>query len=355
MKSKKKYLFSIIFFVILLILTFYLLFKNNDINQVFSSLKNISYEYIFIGILLIFNYLFTESIYIKLILKSLNKKIHLWQGFVYSCIEFYFSAITPSSTGGQPAQAYYMSKDGIPFTKSSVTLLLNTITFKFVLIIMGLFAIIFYPSLIFNNSTIFSIIFIFGIIVNIIMIVVCLMLMFSKRWIKNIAMFCINLGTKFHIIKDKEEKIESFHKHLSDYQKSAKYIRDNLSLSVKVCLITIVQRLSMFSIAFIVYKAFGLSGYSYIELVVIQIALALAIDSLPLPGGIGASEVMLLAIYNRIFGESVAMPAMLITRGLGYYLCLIISSIVVLANHLRITLKKSKKIKLTEEKNDRLL
>ena len=350
MKSKKKYLLSVIFFVVLLILTFYLLFKNNDIAQVLSSLKNISYEYIAIGALLIFIYLFTESIYIKLILKSLNQKIHLWKGFVYSCIEFYFSAITPSSTGGQPAQAYYMAKDGIPFTKSSVTLLLNTITFKLVLLFMGLIAIIFYPSLIFNNSTLFTIIFIFGIVVNLLVIAACLMLMYSKRWVKNIAVFCINLGAKLHIVKDKDQKLESFYTHLAEYQESAKYIRDHLSVSINVCLITFVQRLAMFSIAFVVYKAFGLTGYSYIELVIIQIALAIAIDSLPLPGGIGASEVMLLLIYNKVFGELVAMPAMLVTRGLGYYLCLILSGIVVLLNHLRITFKKSQKEEIAEGK-----
>ena len=176
MKSKKKYLLSVIFFVILLALTFYLLFKNNDIQDVITSLKNISYEYIVLGLILVLAYLFTESIYIKIILKSLKQKIRLWQGFVYSCIEFYFSAITPSSTGGQPAQAYYMHKDGIPFTKSSVTLLLNTITFKLVLLIMGSFAVIFYPSLIFNNSTLFTVIFIFGVVVNVAMIIACLML-----------------------------------------------------------------------------------------------------------------------------------------------------------------------------------
>lgn len=349
MKSKKKYLLSVIFFVVLLILTFYLLFKNNDIEQVFSSLKNISYEYIAVGALLILVYLFTESIYIKLILKSLNHKIHLWQGFVYSCIEFYFSAITPSSTGGQPAQAYYMAKDGVPLTKSSVTLLLNTITFKLVLLFMGLITVIFYPNLIFNNSILFTVIFIFGIVVNLLVIAACLMLMYSKHWVKNIAVFCINLGTKLHIVKNKEQKLESFYTHLAEYQESAKYIKDHLSVSIKVCLITFVQRLAMFSIAFVVYKAFGLNGYSYIELVVIQIALAIAIDSLPLPGGIGVSEIMLLLIYTKVFGKLIAMPAMLVTRALGYYLCLIISGFVVLINHLRITFCNSEKNKIMEE------
>lgn len=350
MKSTKKYIASLFFFLLLVILTFYLIYKNNDINSVITSLSNISYEYIAIGIGLVLVYLITESIYIKIILKSLNNKIHLWQGFVYSCVEFYFSAITPSSTGGQPVQAYYMRKDNIPYSKSTVTLLLNTITFKFVLIILGLISMIFFPSLIFNNSTLFTTIFLFGIVVNLIVIFCCLMLMFSKRWVKVIAEFGIKLGTKLRIIKNKEEKLEHFYNSLKEYQDSAKYIKEHFSVSVKVFLITLVQRLAMFSTAFVVYKAFGLTGYSYIELVVIQIAVAIAIDSLPLPGGIGASEAMMLLIYKKVFGIETALPAMLVTRGISYYFPLIFSSIVVLINHLRVSLK-TKEFKIKKGEN----
>ena len=231
-----------------------------------------------------------------------------------------------------------MKKDGIPFTKSSITLLLNTITFKVVLLFMGMVAMIFYPSLIFNNSTLFTIIFLFGIVVNVLMVIACLMLMYSKRWIKSITTFCINLGAKLHLIKDKDNKIQKLNEQIAEYHESAKYIKKNLHISLKVCAITFVQRLTMFSIAYVVYHAFGITGYNYIELVVMQLAVAIAIDSLPLPGGIGASEAMLLLVYKKTFGEDIAVPAMVVTRGLSYYFCLIISGIVVLANHLRVTI-----------------
>lgn len=340
MKSKKKYVISVLFFVILLVFTYYVLFKNNDIKDVLNSLKTMSYRYLIIGVALVLIYLFTEAIYIKISLKSLNSKISLWQGFVYSCTEFYFSAITPSSTGGQPAQAYYMSKDGVPFTKSSVILILNTITFKFVLIIMGLFAIIFYPRLIFNNSIVFTIVFIFGIVCNITMIIVCLALMYSKKWINKIAIFLINIGAKLHIIKNKEAKLEKVQSYIAEYHESANYIKNHLSVAFKITILTVFQRLAMFSIAYVVYRSFGLNTFSYVELVVIQIGVALAIDSLPLPGGIGASEALLLLIYKKLFSENLVVPAMLVTRGLSYYLCLLLSGAVVLENHLRLLFRK---------------
>ena len=339
MKSKKKYIFSIIFFILLIILTFYLLFSSNDISAVINSLKIIPLTHIGIGILLVLLYLIIEGIYIKVTLNSLDCKFSLWQGFLSACTEFYFSAITPSSTGGQPAQAYYMSKDGVPFTKSTIALLVNTITFKIIIILMGVIVAVFWPSLVFGNGTLFTVLFLIGVIGNFILIILCLMLMYSKSWIKNIAMFAINLGNKLHIIKNKENAIQSFDLHLIEYQESARYVKEHLSIAVKVCILTFIQRLALFSISYIVYDAFGLSGYSYIQLIILQVGIALAIDSVPLPGGIGIGEAMMLLIYTKIFGEHIAVPAMLLNRGLSYYFCLILSSIFVFIQHIKVMIK----------------
>ena len=344
MKSKKKYIFSILFFIILLVLTFYVLFKNNDIKDIITSLQNITFNYLLIGVALVFVYILAQALYIKVSLKSLDHKINIWQGFVYSCIEFYFSAVTPSSTGGQPAQIYYMSKDNVPGTKSSVVIMLNTVTYKFVILTMALFGIIFFPNLIFNNSVVFTIVFILGIIVNIGMIAVCLMLMYSRKWINRVVKLVVNVGSKLHFIKDREKTLKKFKRLSLDYQKGAKYIKDHFSVAIKVFILTFIQRLSIFAVSFVVYKAFNLSGYSFLELVVVQMAVGIAIDSLPLPGGIGASEAMLHLIYNRIFSEAIAVPAMLVTRGISYYLCLLIAGITVLINHLRITFRKKENI-----------
>ena len=49
----------------------------------------------------------------------------LVRGVLYSAADIYFSAITPSATGGQPASALLMVGDGIPTAVTTVVLLLN--------------------------------------------------------------------------------------------------------------------------------------------------------------------------------------------------------------------------------------
>ena len=55
-----------------------------------------------------------------------------------SSVGFFFSCVTPSATGGQPMQIYFMKKEKIPIPVSTVILMIVTITYKLVLVVIGL-------------------------------------------------------------------------------------------------------------------------------------------------------------------------------------------------------------------------
>lgn len=351
MNDKKKNIGSIIFFAFMLIVTGYIVFKDNSPGEIIEVFRSANIYYILIGMATVLVYLIAQGYYLKIILKYLGYKIKFIKGCIYSCIEFFFSGITPSSTGGQPAELYYMKKDGVPVGVSSIAILLITAVFKLTLIILGIIALIFDASLILGNGVTFNIIFFLGIIINSATIVGCLFLMFSKNSVKKISTKIIRLLGKLRLTKYPEVLIEKFEKHLEEYSLGAKYIKENIKLSVKVILLTLIQRIAMFSTGYFVYRAMGLSEYGYFDIMFIQVAIALAIDSLPFPGGMGISEVMLLLIYEKIFGEDIAIPAMLLTRIISYYFCLILSSITTLINHYS-TMKKGKNNKSIEKKEE---
>ena len=52
-----------------------------------------------------------------------------------------------------------------------------------------------------------------------------------------------------------------------------------------------------------IYKSFGLNGTSVYQIVALQTMIALAIDVIPVPGGIGFSESCFLVLFDKIFGE----------------------------------------------------
>lgn len=354
MNDKRKHIGSIVFVLIVFAVTCYIIFKDNSPREIIEVFKTANIYYLLLGMSMIPIYIFVQGYYLKIILKYLGYKIKFIKGCIYSCIEFYFSGITPSSTGGQPAEMYYMRRDGVPVGVFSIAVLLITAIFKIVLILLGLMALLFNSSLILSNGITFNIIFFLGLFINSAIIFGCLFLMFSKNLVKTISTKTIRLLGRFKLTKYPEKMLEKFEKHLEEYSLGAKYIKENLKLSLKVILLTLLQRVAMFSVGYFVYRAMGLSEYSYFDIMFIQVAIALAIDSLPFPGGMGITEVMLLLIYDKIFGEDIAIPAMLLTRIISYYFCMIISSITTLVNHVvtskkQVVTENEEKIKEIEE------
>ena len=57
--------------------------------------------------------------------KAFGYKRKFRKALVYSTSDIYFSAITPSATGGQPASAYFMMNDKIPGAVTTIVLLVN--------------------------------------------------------------------------------------------------------------------------------------------------------------------------------------------------------------------------------------
>lgn len=339
MKNKKKYILSFIFFIIIFILTFLAIFKDNNIGQIINMLKTIDKKYVILGTSMGIIFFVIQGYYIKLILKYLDKHISFIKGAVYACIEFYFSGITPSSTGGQPVQVYYMKKDGIPAGKSSIVVLLTTIIYKLVLMILGITALLFKTDLILNNGSMFNAILFLGIILEVVIILACIIFMFSNNLANKLGNGIIKILEKIKILKNKEKVVNRFKKFIEDYKVGAKYIKTNIWLAIRVTFLTMIQRLAIFTIGYFVYRALGQNFYTYFDIIFIQVVITIATDFLPFPGGIGISEAILMMFYDKMFGPNIAISAMLITRALSFYFIFILSGIVTFINHVLIKKK----------------
>ena len=72
-----------------------------------------------------------------------------------------------------------------------------------------------------------------------------------------------------------------------------------------------------------------------VTIVVLQGMISVAVDMLPLPGGMGISESLFLSIFAPICG-TLTLPAMVISRGLSYYTELILSAVMTVVAHFTI-------------------
>ena len=73
-KKTKKTLMNIIVFILLIVLTFVLIFKDQDVSQILNAAAGAKKRYIFIGIIAMLIYIMCEAINIGRVLKEFKQK-----------------------------------------------------------------------------------------------------------------------------------------------------------------------------------------------------------------------------------------------------------------------------------------
>ena len=294
MSKVKKNIWNLIFLFLVFGLTVYGVFRGEDVGAVLAVMKRAHGIWIFCGVLCVVVFIWGESIIIYYLMRTLSVRLKKWTCFLFSSVGFFFSCITPSASGGQPMQIYYMRKKKIPIPVSTLVLMIVTITYKLVLVVIG---------------------------------VLVLLLVFHPVLAKNILVRGLSLLERMHILKKKETRLQQLERSMGLYGDTAAFFRGHIPVIIRVFAITFLQRMALFFTTYFVYLAFGLSGKSMAEIVLLQAVISVSVDMLPLPGGMGISEKLFLIIFVPIFGAKILLPAMLLCRGLGYYAQLLISAV----------------------------
>ena len=339
MKNKRN-VWSLLFLLLLVFLTSYYLFRNHEIGKLISTTAQANPYYLAAGLFLMFIFIASEGFGIQVLLNSLNYRRPYLKCLKYSFLGFYYCSITPSS-GGQPVQIYYMTKEGIDFGDSSLCIMLISISYQIGIVLICLFSLLVKFGFIVQNLGAVKYFSILGAIVNILIVGFFISTTFHNGFIEKVISFAIMVMTKLKLVGDPEKKICQIKVQLEKYREGASYIKSN----PKVILITlasiILQILTRLSIAYVVYKAFGLHGFSYLDIISLQAFLTLGVEYLPIPGSVGAMEAGFYTVNRIIFGAEKLMPAMLLTRGISFYSFLVISGIVSVLAHISMTRRMS--------------
>ena len=337
MKKKKKYFSSTIIFIILIILTFKLVFKDQSISEILQILKNVNKKFILIAVLSMCIYVICEALNISRTLKNLNEKSSFWKNIKYALIGFFFSGITPAASGGQPMQIYYMHKEKISVANSTLALLINLCSMQVVTISLALISIIFNHKYLTGPLGGF---FVLGIVLNMSALILLAFAIFSKNSLKKIVDFFIKMvkKLKFKHADQIEQKIE---KEIEKYQVGSKYVKDHKKLMLKTLLTTYLEFIAFYSVTYWVYRAFSFNEYNIVQIISIQSMLYGTVSGIPSPGAVGVTEGGFIEIFKTVFPQSLLRSAMILNRGINFYLLMVVSGVVTISNATRV--KKSEK------------
>ena len=312
---------------VLIALTCYYFLKGNDLAAVVRALRQANLWYILLAVGAMACFVGCESVNIKMMLKALGRPARFRSCLKYSYIGFYFSSITPSASGGQPAQVYYMHKDRISASLSTLILLVVVVCYQMGMVLYGAFVVLIQPSFSLPLVGKLRYLLLYGVGINLALIALILCIVCNDRIPRAVGRKGLGLLHRLHLVKNLEQAQERVEHSIDEYKHATQLLRKHLDLFGKILLVTFVQLTALYLVPYLVACAFGIH-HSVWQFLCVQSLLQLSVASLPLPGAAGASEGVFMMLYGLLFPAAVLLPAMLLWRGISFYLFLLIGGIV---------------------------
>lgn len=313
--------------VVLFLVTLWGVFRGEDLYDVLRELASADLCFIIPAFLCVILFILGESVVIFYLMGTLRTRVPFSHCCLYSFVGFFYSCITPSASGGQPMQVLSMRRDQVPVAVSTVVLAVVTITYKLVLVLIGIAIIVLRPStLMFYLDPVMAVIYL-GLALNVICVSLLLLLVFHPNLIRSSVRILVKFWGRIRRRPVSSRSFDRIERVIAQYHGSAEFLRTHPMVIVRVFLITLLQRCFLFVITWLTYRAFSLTGHTLSQITCLQAMISVATDMLPLPGGMGISEALFLDIFSPIFTADLVLPAMLISRGISYYTQLILSGI----------------------------
>ncbi len=349
--GKRRGIVNAVFLILVFSATLWLVFRGQNLNEIIAYIADADVRYWFLAAACVLLFTVGEAVNIGYMLRTIGQRARALHCLLYAFVGFFFSCITPSSTGGQPAQIYYMHRDHIPTPVATLVLLIITITYKAVLVAIGFAVLIFRPARIFSYLAPIIGLCWLGLAMNILVVAFILLLIFHPTMARGMVLGILSWFGKCRLIRRPERFARRIDGAMEQYADVAGYFRTHKIVVWNVLLVTLAQRFLLFNVTYLTLRSFGFHGADFMTVILMQGMIAVAVDMLPLPGGMGVSEKLFLTIFVPLSG-ALTLPVMIVSRGLSFYTQLILSAVMTAVAHLTIARKYKKDQSLTGGNTD---
>jgi uncharacterized protein (TIRG00374 family) len=130
----------LLLFLATLIVAYFIL--KDDFFDIVKLISNINIWWFAFSIFLVLAYWFFQTMCIHTMSSTSEEKVSFLTFFKSTVICNFFSAITPSATGGQPFQVLYLKRKGLPLGTATNFVVEQSTMYQIALVLFGLIAII---------------------------------------------------------------------------------------------------------------------------------------------------------------------------------------------------------------------
>lgn len=332
MKSKKNYIINVVIIFVIFFSMFAYMLIVDGLNNMMNVVKSVNILWSLLSLGCIVLYWVSEALVLNIICKKNYPSQKYFNSFKINMIGQLFNNITPFSSGGQPIQAYVMKKDGKSMSSSVSILLFKFIIFQAIQVIYTFVILIFKYRYFKTMIKGFAYMAIIGFLVNLSVIVMLILVAVNKNVAYSILKSIYTIFSKMHIIKNLDEKLEKLKLSVDNFHERFKLMKKEKSVIILTSIITIIQLTAFYTIAYTVYRSFGLNGKVYINILCAQAFLTMIMSFIPTPGAGGAAEGGFYVIFSNFFTSNTINMAIMYWRVYTFYLPIIVGTIFFVLN-----------------------
>ena len=344
-KKGKKQLWNLLFLFLLISITLTVLllsYQELNFKNILNFIRTSKWWLLALSVVCMIAGIVFEGLSLHIISRGLGHRGKVLPSIAYSSADIYYSAITPSASGGQPAAAYYMVKDGMSAGTASFTLVFNTVAYTSSLIILTVFAFALRPALFLEFPFMTKFLIILGVVIQLILLIFLIGCMRFHKTVLKVCNGLVSLLVKIKIVKNEQKWRTKISEEVAKYAACFQEIHKRRLLFLNALLLNTAQRVVRIIISCCICLA-AAPDASFWCVFALQSFIIVGYTSLPVPGGVGAFEYLYLRVYRVIFtSDAFILSAMMVMRTVSYYLSIVVSGVITLGFHIGVMHRKPK-------------
>lgn len=307
------------------------LFIAGEGEETIGAIASFNWWFLVLTLIGIVLYWFFEAACMQIVSNYLYPGFSFIKTCIVTVIGQYFNCITPLSSGGQPMQAYYYKRFGMPLSDAMTMLLLRFIVYQFTMTIYAVIVLVLRFRYFTEALRPLMYLVAIGFIGGLFLMSMLLALAFAKSTVTKSVLWFITVLANFNVIKDREAARAEAQQQLNDAYHGIRVLLKEPALLLKVSGVTFVQLTVYFSLSYVIFAGFDLEANDYFTVLSCQAFIYLIASFVPLPGAVGAAEGSYILFFNAVYGApSVVALSTFIWRLFTFYLPIMLGMVLTL-------------------------
>ncbi|WP_171015001.1 lysylphosphatidylglycerol synthase transmembrane domain-containing protein [Culicoidibacter larvae] len=323
---------NIVVIIIIASIVMWLSLKD-DTAEKLAALASANIWWVLVAVGVILFWWISEAWILQLIAKSEGHKYRFVDALPAAIIGQFYSAATPSASGGQFFQVYFMDRQGFKITTSVLILTVNFIIYVGSLLVMSVIAAIASFSYFDSFMPALPLWLAIGFAANAVVYLLILNAASSKKFHRTLIAFVARILKLFR--RDQQKIYHTtmkLEKNITEFRASLNTIKQNKKAYFEFFLVNCLRLVGFHTLPFFVMLALGVPIVN-VPLTLMycmcgSILIGLITSFIPIPGASGGAEAFFGLFFMNLFPVDLLGPGLILWRSIQLYFPLIVGGII---------------------------